>query len=121
MHQREVAESGMAAELAEVREAATISGRHKRTPEVVASLALGLRYFLAFAQEAGMLDAGCVGEIWQRGWKALGESAAAQAAHQASAEPTGRFIQLIRGAISGGRAHVADADGGAPERAAVWG
>jgi hypothetical protein len=119
--QRDRLISGAGAELAELRAAATSSGRHKRTPEIVANLALGLRYFLAFGQEVGALDAERVAELWQRGWKALGESAAAQAAHQASAEPTGRFIQLVRAAISGGRAHVADPEGGAPERAVVWG
>lgn len=113
--------SGMAAELAELRQAAMNGGRHKRTPEIVVNLALGLRHFLAFAQEVGVLDSERVTELWQQGWKALGESAAAQAAHQASAEPTGRFLQLIRAAISGGRAHVVDSDGSAPERAVVWG
>ena len=119
--QRDQVTQRMAGELRELRAAATISGHHKRTPEIVANLALGLRYFLAFAQEMGLLNTNSAEELRLRGWEALGEAAAAQAAHQASAEPARRFIQLLRAAITGGRAHVADRDGNAPNRATVWG
>jgi hypothetical protein len=119
--QRDRVMLNVTAELSKLREDATSSGRHKRIPEIVANLALGLRYFLAFAQQIGVLDGDLVSNLWQRGWKALGESAATQAAHQAAAEPTGRFIQLLRAAISSGHAHVAGREGGAPEHAGVWG
>jgi hypothetical protein len=43
-------------EITELRQAATRSAIHRRTPEIVANLALGLRYFLTYAREIGALD-----------------------------------------------------------------
>ncbi len=63
---------------------ATGVGSHARTPDVVASLALGLETFLGFATEVGAITEVRAGEIWDAGWKALVEAAAAQAEHQAS-------------------------------------
>jgi len=114
-------QAALRVEVAELRRAATQSAGHRRTPEIVASLAVGLRYFLAFAQNAGVLSAEEADVLWKRGWEALGEAAAAQAAHQGAAEATRRFIELIRAAISSGRAHVAGREGGEPEQPGVWG
>ena len=41
---------------AELRRAAGAGGQHRRTPGIVADLALGLRYFLLFAHESGTID-----------------------------------------------------------------
>jgi len=114
-------QAALRVEVAELRQAATQGAGHRRTPEIVASLAVGLRYFLAFAQDAGVLSAEEADVLWKRGWEALGESARAQAAQQASAEPARRFVEIIRAAISSGRAHVASREGGEPEQPGVWG
>ena len=53
--------------------------------------------------------------LWERGWKAILGAAASQEGHQAASEPAGRFIELLRSAISSGRAHLASTDGGRPE------
>jgi hypothetical protein len=84
-------------------------GTHARTPDVVASLALGLETFLQFATEVGAVTKSEAGETWDAGWEALVEAAAAQAEHQASEEPTQQFRELLEAAIGGGDAYLADA------------
>jgi hypothetical protein len=85
-------------------------GTHARTPDVVASLALGLETFLGFATEVAEITDARASEIWDAGWKALIDAAAAQAEHQASEEPTQQFRELLEAAIVGGDVHLADAE-----------
>nr|MBA2782790.1 DUF3854 domain-containing protein [Rubrobacteraceae bacterium] len=97
-------------------------GTHARTPDVVASLALGLETFLQFAIEVGAVTKSEAGETWDAGWKALVDAAAAQAEHQASEEPTQQFRELLEAAIGGGDAHLADArTDEKPENPGRWG
>ena len=109
------------AEVCELRTAATGSAMHKRTPEIVANLALGSRYFLAFAEDAGVLSAEETAALWRRGWKALGQAASIHSSHQVAAEPAGLFLRLLGSAIASGRAHVAGADGAQPSDPRAWG
>ena len=108
-------------EVAHLRGLAHQSGQHRRTPDMVANLAVGLRYFLAFAQEVGATTPTEAETLWQRCWRALGEVAAAQAQHQAVVEPVVRFLELLTAAVASGRAHVAAADGGEPSIPEAWG
>jgi hypothetical protein len=96
-------------------------GQHQRTPYNVASLALGLHYFLRFAAEMEALSESEVDDLWQRTWRALTTVAAAQADYQASSEPTRRFLQLLAAALASGRAHVANAKGTEPLSPESWG
>jgi hypothetical protein len=97
-------------------------GTHARTPDVVASLALGLETFLTFATESGAINDARAGELCDAGWKALVEAAAAQAEHQASEEPTQQFRELLEAAIGGGDAYLADAQTDEkPENPGRWG
>ena len=68
--------------------------------------------FLEFALEAGAIAEAQSAELWDEGWEALGEAAAAQAEHQAGEEPTRQFVELLTSAIVAGDAHVADAKAG---------
>ena len=108
-------------EHAELRKAAGASGQHRRTPGIVADLALGLRYFLLFAHESGAIDSETARELWAGGWRALGEAASGQSQHQAASEPTRRFRELLSAAIASGRAHCANPEGGEPEVPEAWG
>ncbi|MBA3789758.1 MAG: DUF3854 domain-containing protein [Rubrobacter sp.] len=108
-------------EHAELRKAAGASGQHRRTPGIVADLALGLRYFLLFAHEFGAVDTETARELWAGGWRALGEAASGQSQHQVASEPTRRFRELLSAAIASGRAHVANPEGGAPAVPEAWG
>jgi hypothetical protein len=112
---------GLRSELAELRDRARGDGQHARTPGIVADLALGLRYLLDFARFAGAVTETEGAELWERGWAALAEAAAAQATVIASAEPTGLFLRLLVAGLASGRAHVAGPGGNEPESAAAWG
>ena len=108
-------------EHADLRRAAGTSGHHRRTPGIVADLALGLRYFLLFANESGAIDSEKARELWARSWRALGEAASGQSQHQKAGEPTRRFRELLSAALASGRAHVANPEGGEPEVPEAWG
>ena len=108
-------------ERAALREWASLSTQHKRTPGIVADLALGLRYFLLFAHDSGVLGTEEAERLWLRGWAALGEAAAAQGQLQVAEEPTRRFCELLSAATVSGRAHVADPEGDEPEDPGAWG
>jgi hypothetical protein len=94
---------------------------HRRTPEIVASLATGFRLFLDFATDIGALTSAEADLHWRAAWDALGIAAKAQAVHQIAGEPAGRFLELVAATLASGRAHAAAPDGGAPANAAAWG
>src|SRR5256714_86260 len=105
-----------------LRARAAASGAHRRTPEIVANLAAGFGLFLAFARSVRALTDAEHAELLERSWRALGEAARAQTAHQAPAEPARRFLELLAGAMSSGRAHVAAPDGNRPNAGGgTWG
>ncbi|MGQ9576988.1 MAG: hypothetical protein ACUVUC_16925, partial [Thermoguttaceae bacterium] len=108
-------------EIANLRQAAYQSGQHRRTPGIVADLALGLRYFLLFARECGAVSETEAKRFWNEGWTALGELARDQTAHQATSDPARRFLELLGAAIASGQAHVAGPDGGEPPGRDAWG
>ena len=119
--QYESVRSQLKDELGKLRSQAHQSGMHQRIPELVANLGLGLRYFLDFAEEVGAITKERKAELWQQGWKALGEAAAKQEAFQAAGEPTQRFLELLAAALASGRAHVTDANGADPTSSEAWG
>ena len=117
----EALRESLKAEHMELRKYTGAGGQHRRTPGIVADLALGLRYFLLFAHESGAIDEETALEIWAGGWRALEEAASGQSQHQAAGEPTRRFRELLSAAIASGRAHVANPEGGKPEVPEAWG
>jgi hypothetical protein len=108
-------------EIVRLRQAAFQSGQHRRTPGIVADLALGLRCFLTFAQECGAITEAEAKRLWGEGWTALGEVAREQTAHQAASDPARRFLELLGAAIASGQAHIAGPDGGEPPEREAWG
>lgn len=109
-------------EVTDLREKAIAGSPHARTPEIVANLAVGLRYLLAFAVNCRAIRKDQAEQLWDRGWIALADAAAAQASHHVDAEPTGRFLRLLTAALASGRAHVASTDGHEPDDApTAWG
>ena len=108
-------------EAAALRGAAAAEGQHARAPGIVADLALGLRYFLAFATEVRAVSATEAKDLWNRGWASLCASTVAQAVHQQAAEPTQQFLRLLSGALASGRAHLASPTGDCPVGGAAFG
>jgi hypothetical protein len=114
--------NGLRAEIGQLRESATGAGQHARTPGIVADLAVGLKYLLAFAVEAGAISQEESKILWDQGWDALREVATEQGSHQIAAEPTAHFLRLLAGALASGRVHVAGPNGECPDVAPeAWG
>jgi hypothetical protein len=111
----------MVEEVRALREKAVGAGSHRRTPEIVANLMVGLRYFLRYAAEVGAVSADEAKRLEAAWWAALGQAASAQAEHHEASECTNRFQALLRAALASGEAHVAGPDGREPENPAAWG
>jgi hypothetical protein len=98
--------------IAALRQKAEKSNQHRRTPEIVANLMLGLKLFLRFCSEKNILSDEEVAELRSNAWEALGQAAAAQAREQRADEPARRFVDLISAALAGGDVHLRDANTG---------
>jgi hypothetical protein len=111
----EIAQQEFQAKIAAYRSIALHDSVHARTPEIVANLQAGFEMYLEFAVWSGALDIEEKSRLMGRCWSALREAAAAQAKHQTAAEPTARFLGLLRAALASGTAHLAARDGGKPD------
>ncbi|OGT28244.1 MAG: hypothetical protein A2Z17_00550 [Gammaproteobacteria bacterium RBG_16_66_13] len=99
-----------------------LQGRsHRRTSTIEANLLLGVELFLEFAAEVGAVGEQERGRLREESAAAIAEAAAAQEEHQRAAEPTRRFLELLRSALASGDAHVASVDGGPPDNPRAWG
>lgn len=106
----------------ELRTRASNSAIHKRTPDLVASLANGLEIFNRFAVEQGILSQVAATELFDRCWIALGKVAEKQVLYQVSEDPVKRFVDLIQASFVIGSAHLADSKTqDAPADAKRWG
>jgi hypothetical protein len=112
---------GLREEVVRLRGEALGSRAHRRTPEIVANLAIGFDQLLAFAEVVGAIEPHEHVALSKRCWLALGQAAAGQADYQAASEPANRFRELLAAAISSGRAHIAGEDGGVPPNPGAWG
>ena len=108
-------------EIVDLSQVTLASASHRRTPDVMASLAVGLRYLIDYSVDVGALSPEEGRALWERGWKALGEAASRQSQFQSGSEPTKRFRDLLTASIASGRAHVAGVDGESPCNAQAWG
>jgi hypothetical protein len=108
-------------ETAELRVNAAKNGQHRRIPDIVASLALGLRIFLQFAFDIRAICESDMNRLWKRGWEALLVAGDVQQQYQLSSEPTQRFLELLRSGIASGSAHIASPNGDQPDNAQSYG
>jgi Bifunctional DNA primase/polymerase, N-terminal/Domain of unknown function (DUF927) len=92
---------GLHAEMIPLRQAALSAG-HRRTPEIIGNLALGMQYFLAYAHAIDALSPEACADLWQRSWTALCQAAETQSEHQANEEPVRRFLALLTGTLAAG-------------------
>jgi hypothetical protein len=89
---------------------------HARTADMIATLQTGFEAYLEFAHDCEAVDNADREHLTDRSWEALQMVAAAQAKHHVATEPTARFLDLVRAAITSGRAHFQTTDAGRPER-----
>jgi hypothetical protein len=94
---------------------------HKRTPDNLGCLALGLEQFLQFSTESGAVSERQAGELWHRAMNAFDVAAGEQERHQQASDPTETFLKLLRAVLSSGAAHVAARDGRPPKQATEYG
>jgi hypothetical protein len=113
-------QAGMRDEIAAMREK-VLGADHRRTPEIVANLMLGWRYFLAYARQIGAITADEAIQIEVRAWDALIESAELQGVYLVHANPAKQFVALISAAVATGLAHLLDLNGEMPEDYERWG
>lgn len=104
-----------------LRDAAANSRLHRRTPEIVAHLMAGWQLFLRYAFDTGAIDASDMQEHSRAAWTALGATAQAQVALQATSEPARRFVELVTASLASGQAHLAAPHGGEPDQPGAWG
>jgi hypothetical protein len=114
-------QANLRAQVVDLRAAAAIGAAHRRTPEIVANLAVGLRTFIRFSEEAGAVTSEEGAALIDRGWAALGQSVLEQERQQLISEPAGLFLSLLRTAIARGGAHLASVDGASPDSPGTWG
>ena len=106
--------------------AAALTGQyiHRRTPEMVADLLVGFEEFATFATEVGAIDSKLARGYLDFVRKGLVSGAIQQVEHTTASDQVARFFDLLRSAISHGRAFIATAkDGSAPpgkELACGW-
>jgi hypothetical protein len=105
----------MPRDIAELQAKARRDGQHRRAVANVASLAVGIRHWLRFAQEAGALTSVEAESLWLRCWTALLRVCEHQQRYQDTSEPTQHFLRLLSAVLVSGRAHLAGPDGGEPE------
>jgi hypothetical protein len=108
-------------ELIALRQAEAMLADSRRAPDNLAKLTIGLASFLRFAVEKEAISqtrAEALKDQWRRVMK---EVLMDQDRQQAGNEPCRMFIEMLRGAMASGKAHVADTDGCEPRQAKRWG
>lgn len=87
---------------------------HARTPGILAELLIGIRYFLQFAIEVGVLSQVDASQLEGRCRSALRSCAERQRDSQRSADPAQQFIGIIRSLLQTHCAHLETLDRRAP-------
>jgi hypothetical protein len=108
-------------EMIAMRQGEALLADSRRAPDNLAQLSIGLNSFLRFAVEKDAVSqtrAEALRDQWRRVMK---EVLMDQDRQQAGNEPCRMFIEMLRGAMASGKAHVADTDGCEPRQAKRWG
>jgi hypothetical protein len=104
----------LARDVADLRAQLYEDGQHQRSVSNVAHLAVGIQYWLDFAQEVGAISRVEREVLWHRCWAALLRVSGQQQRYQEASEPTQHFLRLLSAAIASGRAHLASLAGDEP-------
>jgi hypothetical protein len=95
--------------------------RHRRTPEIIANLTIGITLFLEFACDCGAITQAEAYIHLQRAREALARAADLQSDHHQTADPCLRFFELLKAALTSGNAHLASCQGTTPKHANALG
>jgi hypothetical protein len=94
---------------------------HARTQDNLANLLMGLRVFLDFADDAGEISSQVTQGFMDIAKDAACTLADLQAAIDHEASDAQRFVDLMRAAVSSGKAHIERSGGGKPDNARALG
>ncbi len=95
---------------------------HNRTPYQIASLLIGLKFFLEFAESCNAITSVDRQKLWGDGTTAIVEAGHKQSVIQEDEDLALKVMELIRGALASGKAHLADAKNGSiPKEPEKWG
>jgi hypothetical protein len=100
------ARAGLRAEVAALRAKIQNEPAHRRTPDIVANLVTGWKWFLDFALDMGVIGQDERERMAKRVWTALLEAAGCQAESLLAAEPADRFVRLVVAVLASGRGHL---------------
>ncbi|CAM6000758.1 unnamed protein product [Sphagnum balticum] len=84
----------------------SLENAHNRTPDVAASLGVGLWIFLKFAADSGAIDKSQRRQKWQDGWSAICDSADEQRVHQQPEDLAEKFVGYIKYGLTMGVAYL---------------
>jgi hypothetical protein len=101
--------------------ASTVNAAHRRTPDNLMNLTIGLRLFLEFAQECGDVSGREAEVIWGLASEAMHDAIRQQEQQQRQSDPASLYIELLAGVLTSGRGHIARLDGTTPPRAGSFG
>ena len=88
---------------------------HRRTPDVVAQLFVGVEWFANFALEVGAITQPERDALMERGWRGLLDTAEQQGVFQETSDPVSQFFVLLKSALGAGEAHLLDGEGRPPQ------
>jgi len=104
-----------------LRNKADSTGLYLRTADIVASLTVGILWFLKFAQDVEAISKDKAQDWTRRALDSLDEKAESQSEHQADSDPAQRFLELLASGLTRGSAHLTDTKGMKPIDGESWG
>jgi len=108
-------------QIASYRQQFTKEGMHARTPDILANLAVGLEYFLIFAQEQQALSKEQAEHLQAKGIEALRCVGKGQQQGQQDMDVVQQLFELLDLAITSGQAYLSSLDGKTPIFPQEWG
>ncbi len=106
---------------AAMRAATVDTQAHRRTPDNLFNLSVGISMFCEYAQAFKAMTKAEAARLIAMTQEVMTESAQVQARQQAQAEPTGLFVEMLKAAVASGRAHYANMSGEVPQNPAAFG
>lgn len=100
---------------AAMRAATVDTQAHRRTPDNLFNLCVGISMFCEYAQAFEAMTKTEANRLIAMTQEVMTESAQVQARQQAQAEPTGLFVEMLKAAVASGRAHYANMSGDVPQ------
>lgn len=106
--------TGLHVRVSELRDRIRVQG-HRRTPELVANLMIGIETFLDFLTASSVITRAEREEFIESATAGITTAAIAHEARIGEVNPARQFLEYLASALSAGRAHVANQDGKAPK------